>query len=92
MNTSTDMTGYLFYSFTDKRAFFLVSTSSAGPQIYELTTSSTAERQGWMDMILQTQTESKKAGRRGESSTGTNAISSIPDLLEEENEDGKEEP
>ncbi|XP_071806265.1 rho guanine nucleotide exchange factor 11-like isoform X12 [Asterias amurensis] len=75
---------------TNKRAFFLVSTSTAGPQIYELTTISMSERQTWMDMILKTQEEAKKAARGGTTPVNTNTISilnSMPDLHEEEGED-----
>lgn len=35
---------FSYLPFPDKRAFFLVSTSSIGPQIYELGTSTITER------------------------------------------------
>eukprot|EP00057_Strongylocentrotus_purpuratus_P016321 XP_011670795.1 PREDICTED: rho guanine nucleotide exchange factor 11-like [Strongylocentrotus purpuratus] len=47
---------------TNKKAFFLVSTSSAAcPQIYELCTNSSQERQSWMDVILSTQDVERKS-------------------------------
>eukprot|EP00794_Sanderia_malayensis_P011167 gene11167-12340_t len=54
---------------TDKRAFFLVSTSSVGPQIYELVTSTITERNTWVKVITQCVDTSlrkgKERGRRG---------------------------
>ncbi|XP_022109338.1 rho guanine nucleotide exchange factor 11-like isoform X2 [Acanthaster planci] len=76
---------------TNKRAFFLVSTSEAGPQIYELMTISTSERQAWMDMILRTQETIRKNGKTGEASATSNTVSSpFPDyrkIIEEEAEE-----
>ena len=49
-----------------------------------------SERQTWMDMILKTQEEAKKAARGGTTPVNTNTISllnSMPDLHEEEGED-----
>ncbi|XP_041470960.1 rho guanine nucleotide exchange factor 12-like isoform X1 [Lytechinus variegatus] len=51
---------------TNKKAFFLVSTSSAaGPQIYELCTNSSQERQSWMDVIHTTQETERKQSKGG---------------------------
>ncbi|KRZ18020.1 Rho guanine nucleotide exchange factor 12, partial [Trichinella zimbabwensis] len=38
---------------TDKKAFFLVSTSPSGPQIYELASQSKAEKQNWFKFIVE---------------------------------------
>ncbi|KRY39576.1 Rho guanine nucleotide exchange factor 1 [Trichinella spiralis] len=45
---------------TDKKAFFLVSTSPSGPQIYELATQSKAEKQNWFKFIVEQIEASKK--------------------------------
>eukprot|EP00795_Rhopilema_esculentum_P016769 gene16769-8231_t len=54
---------------TDKRAFFLVSTSSVGPQIYELVTSTILDRNTWVKVITECVDASlrkgKERGRRG---------------------------
>ncbi|XP_038062794.1 nucleoprotein TPR-like isoform X3 [Patiria miniata] len=73
---------------TNKRAFFLVSTSNAGPQIYELTTISTSERQAWMDMILRTQEMIRKNGKTGEPGAASSTVSnSYFKIIEEDSED-----
>ncbi|XP_030833965.1 interaptin isoform X2 [Strongylocentrotus purpuratus] len=59
---------------TNKKAFFLVSTSSAaGPQIYELCTNSSQERQSWMDVILSTQDVERKQAKGGRRNAKTAA-------------------
>lgn len=58
---------------TDKRAFFLVSTSSSvGPQIYELVTATVTDRKNWYKYISDTAEayKGKERGRRGGLSVG----------------------
>eukprot|EP00057_Strongylocentrotus_purpuratus_P016322 XP_011670796.1 PREDICTED: uncharacterized protein LOC105441410 [Strongylocentrotus purpuratus] len=48
----------------DKKAFFLINTSSAaGPQIYELCTNTSQERQSWIVVILSTQEVQRKQAK-----------------------------
>ncbi|KRX26652.1 Rho guanine nucleotide exchange factor 12 [Trichinella nelsoni] len=58
---------------TDKKAFFLVSTSPSGPQIYELATQSKAEKQNWFKFIVEQieaskEHEQKTSVRHGQAS------------------------
>lgn len=58
---------------TDKRAFFLVSTSSSvGPQIYELVTATVTDRKNWFKYITDTAEayKGKERGRRFALSVG----------------------
>ena len=68
-----------FLSSPDKYAFFLVSTSSAGPQIYELVTKSKSDREVWMKRILSAQ-EKKRPSRRG------GKVATVPTVTEEEDD------
>ena len=45
---------------TDKRAFYLLNTTSQGPQIYELVAGSGSERTKWMKHITELATTSQK--------------------------------
>ncbi|XP_031567652.1 uncharacterized protein LOC116302491 [Actinia tenebrosa] len=57
---------------TDKRAFFLVGTSAAGPLIYELVAATITERKNWYKHLTETAEaiKVKERGRRGGVSVG----------------------
>nr|XP_006821606.1 PREDICTED: rho guanine nucleotide exchange factor 11-like [Saccoglossus kowalevskii] len=50
---------------TDKKAFFLVSTSPMGPQIYELVAGTNNERKVWSEIITRTVDGMKNKDKRG---------------------------
>ncbi|KRY22866.1 Rho guanine nucleotide exchange factor 12 [Trichinella patagoniensis] len=71
---------------TDKKAFFLVSTSPSGPQIYELATQSKAEKQNWFKFIVEQieaskeheQKTSVRHGQAGQESKSGDSFYEIP--------------
>ncbi|XP_078379689.1 rho guanine nucleotide exchange factor 11-like isoform X2 [Oculina patagonica] len=71
---------------TDKRAFFLVSTSSSvGPQIYELVTATVTDRKNWYKYITDTAEayKGKERGRRFAVSVGgPRSATDVGDLTE----------
>jgi len=76
---------------TDKKAFFLVSTSSLGPQIYELVTSTITERNTWVHIITEyVDTSIRKAKERGR--RGALCLPQSPSVsLSESMEESKDE-
>ncbi|KRZ33252.1 Rho guanine nucleotide exchange factor 12 [Trichinella pseudospiralis] len=71
---------------TDKKAFFLVSTSPSGPQIYELASQSKAEKQNWFKFIVEQieaskeheQKASVRHGQAGQESKSNDSFYEIP--------------
>ncbi|XP_077985654.1 rho guanine nucleotide exchange factor 11-like isoform X3 [Glandiceps talaboti] len=74
---------------TDKKAFFLVSTSQLGPQIYELVAGTSSERKTWSDVITRTSEGMKYQGNRRRGAKVVTAPSILPpppDINEAEEE------